>query len=277
MISICMAYYNRKKQLYKTIQSINESVVKDYELIIVDDGSVESEKLDQSELRAMTNDNTILLEVDTSKKTWYNSCIAFNIAFSVANGDKIIYQNPECYHLGDVLNFVNTYLNDSFYFSFATMGLNQPHTNIILNSNNIAEASSNIQHVINDTNYLYAGQSPDNGNTIWYNHFTYRPVYYHFTAAITKNNLYTLGGFDERYKDDTAWDDNEMLARIDRIHLNKHIIPDPIVLHMYHTPTYINSPLGGTQNCGLYYNTTLKESATKIQELDFNNYSGYLK
>ena len=45
MISIAMAYKNRRSQLIKTLESIESQSHKDVEVIIVDDGSDEEHKI----------------------------------------------------------------------------------------------------------------------------------------------------------------------------------------------------------------------------------------
>jgi len=275
MISICMAYFNRKKQLLKTLESINESSVKDYEVIIVDDGSSEEHKLDLNELKAKCNGNVILLEI--VNKNWFNPCIAYNIAFSKASGDKIIIQNPETYHMGDLLKALDDRLKGGEYYTFHTIALNETASEGLYARSNIASVSEYMQPILNSTRHLRPGENPYLGNTIWYNHKIYRPNHYHFISGITRNNLYALGGFDERYKDDHSWDDNEILVRIARLGLNKIFIENPIAIHLYHPIYFLASPLHGVQNNRLYHHTTLKERTIKFKDLNFNNYTQYLK
>lgn len=276
MISICMAYFNRKKQLYKTIESINESSIKDYEIIIVDDASEEIHQLNLNELKTMSNGNIILFRINKNKKTWYNSCIAYNIAFSVASGDQIIIQNPETFHMGDILLKVKSALTLNNYYTFHTIALNEDTTNRLYEISSIKNIAEFMQPIINSTNYVKPGHNPYDGNIIWYNHKTYRPNHYHFISAIMKDDLYKLGGFDERYQYDHSWDDNELLIRIDRLQLKKHFIDNPLAIHLYHPRFYTASPYNGQRNLALYHNTTLHETNIKLQELDFNNYKDFL-
>jgi len=275
MISICMAYFNRKKQLLKTLESINESSIKDYEVIIVDDGSSEEHKLDLNELKSRCNGNVILLEI--VNKNWFNPCIAYNIAFSRASGDKIIIQNPETYHMGDLLKALDDRLKDGEYYTFHTIALNEAASEGLYARPNIASVTEYMQPILNSTHHLIPGENPYLGHIIWYNHKIYRPNHYHFISGITRNNLYALGGFDERYKDDHSWDDNEILVRIARLGLNKIFIENPIAIHLYHPMYFLASPLQGIQNNRLYHHTTLKERTIKFKDLDFNNYTQYLK
>ncbi len=45
-VSIVITYYNRKKQFYKTLNSIAKSEFKDFEVIAVDDGSLPEERIE---------------------------------------------------------------------------------------------------------------------------------------------------------------------------------------------------------------------------------------
>ncbi len=271
-----MAYYNRKPQLLKTLDSINESSIKNYELIIVDDGSAPEHTLELAKLKKHCNGNVILIEIDPEKKAWINPCIAHNIAFSRVSGDKVIIQNPETYHMGDILKSVEENLNPTSYITYQTIAPTSEVTDLIYTKNTIAEVSAYMQSIIHNTHSV-GPNCPYNGFTIWYNHSKHRPVFYHFISAITKDNLFKLGGFDERYKDDHSYDDNEILARIDRLGLKKSIVPNPMAIHLFHKMFYNISPFNGDQNNIYYYGHTLKETCISIQELNFNNYTQYLK
>ena len=157
-----MAYFNRKQQLFKTLDSINESSFKDYEVIIVDDGSIDEHMLNMDELKTHCSGTIKLFTINRNKKFWYNSCIAYNLAFSNADGDKIIIQNPETYHMGDILSTVENNLNDSNYLTVHTLSVNESTTNEIYTKNNITEVSNYKQPIMNKT--LHIGS---NGDIIW--------------------------------------------------------------------------------------------------------------
>lgn len=271
MISICMAYFNRKRQLIKSLESISKSAIKDFEIIIVDDGSDDFNTLAIKEIPEILQSKTIIIKINKNKKTWYNSCIAYNIAFSAASGDIIIIQNPEIFHFGDVLLTASN-VTDKEYFTFHTLALNETDTNMFYEKITDDEITNFIKPIISNTTHIIPGHNPYDGQTIWYNHKNFRPNHYHFLSAITKNNLYKLGGFDERYQNDHSWDDNEFLARIDRLNLNKIFIEWPVGIHLYHPRFYTSSPYDGQYNYNLYHKTTLSEKSIKIQTLDFNNY-----
>lgn len=232
MISIVMAYYNRKPLLLKTLDFIKRSSIKDYEIIIVDDGSSPEHKLNNI-------DDIKLIEIESKEKTWVNSCIPFNIGFKEAKGDIIIIQNPECLHFRDIMKHAIN-IKDNEYITYACYSL-----------------PINWDGIIRDKNVTHDG---DEG---WYNHSIYRPVGYHFCSAITRKNLEELGGFDERFKDGIDYDDNEFLTRVKRKGLNIKIIDNPIVLHQFHyNPGYRPK---GKSNKELYQQI-LKEDKIKVNE-----------
>ena len=104
MISIVTAYFNRKKLFTKTLESFEKSNCKNFEVIAVDDGSHEEERLEDLMVKFPFL-KVIRLE---KKDRWYvNPCIPFNIGFKNAIGDKIIIQNPECFHSDDIISYVD--------------------------------------------------------------------------------------------------------------------------------------------------------------------------
>lgn len=246
MISIVTAYYNRKPQFYETLKSITNSSVKDIELIVVDDCSSEEHRLED-----LVGEFPFLKIIRLEKEDkWYvNPCVPYNIGFKEAKGDIIIIQNPECYHLDDILSYVKLNLKENDYFSFSCYSLTQENTKNLGSQTKLNFKNSGITH---------------DGGDGWYNHSIYRPVGYHFCSAIHKNNLDDLGGFDERYADGIAFDDNELLVRINRKGLNNKIVDSHTVLHQWHysSNNYQTVNAAGLieKNRRLLYDVTMKES-----------------
>lgn len=163
-----------------------------------------------------------LIRVDPEDKTWVNPCIPFNMGFSYTIGDVVVLQNPECRHEGNILQYVMDNISDDNYLAFGCISLNK-----------------------------------DGSMAMWYNHSVYRPCAYHFCSAITKKNLTELGGFDERYKDGTSYDDDEFILRVKRKGLNVMIVDTPLVSHQCHHEN--GWPINNNENVDLYRNVTLKE------------------
>jgi glycosyltransferase involved in cell wall biosynthesis len=222
MISIVTAYHNRKKLFIKTLESFQKSSFNDFEVIAVDDCSHEDERLED-----LTEKFPFLKIVRLEKKDkWYvNPCVPFNIGFKHASGDKIIIQNPECLHSDDILNFVNENLTENNYLSFGCYSLNEIQTSTILQLDEF-------KGFVNPSTYKTTRILVD-GDEGWYNHSIYRPKSYHFCTAITKKDLEELGGFDERFAEGVAFDDDEFVHRIS-LKLNIIFVDNLVAYHLWH-------------------------------------------
>ena len=223
MISIVTAYYNRKQLFINTLNSIkNQNFKGDFEVIAVDDGSFEDERLeDLLEIYSFLK----VIYLDPSKKWYKNSCIPFNIGFAVAKGDKIIIQNPECLHYSPILQYVEDNLNVNTYLSFGCFSLDKEVTDHL----GTFLVQNKIEKIMNENAY---GVKND-GDLGWYNHSVHRPHSLHFCTAISKNALDKLQGFDERFALGIAYDDNEFIQRV-RKNLKVEFVDAEIVLHQNH-------------------------------------------
>lgn len=172
----------------------------------------------------LAKDYFTVIDKDPDPKDYFNSGIAYNRAFLKAleqDPDIVIIQNAECYHAGDIIGYAEKHLTDKNYISFGCYSL--PKDSLIPPPIRWNEGAS------------YDGQSA------WYNHPVYRPVGYHFCAAITASNLRKLNGFDERFKDGKDYEDNYFLHQVRKLGLQIEITADPFVYHQWH---YIAPRLG---------------------------------
>ena len=182
---------------------------------------------------------TVIIERDEDRpgKTWSNSCIAFNRGFTRAlelEPDIVIFQNAECYHAGDLLRYAKEHLTNDNYIAFPCYSLAKDDT---------------LPPVINNRCAAFDGDSA------WYNHPVYRPVGYHFCAAITADNLRRLNGFDERFMYGKDYEDNFLLHQIQELGLKIDIPESPYVYHQWH----YSSPRKGRSNESLYKQLTQNE------------------
>ena len=265
MISIVTAYYNRKKIFEKTLQSIENSEVKDIEVIVVDDGSREEERLEDLIDRFPF---LKIIRLEKENKWYLNPCIPFNIGFRQVKGDKIIIQNPECFHKDDLIKYTLENLQDNKYLSYGCYSVNEEKTQNILNS----------ELDLKFFEFLPKRCSFD-GDDGWYNHSYLRPEAFHFCSAITKKDLYELGGFDERYAEGYAWDDNELVHRIKMKKMNINFVDHKVALHLWHYGNDENKTtfdqhsrdqnfwIKWMKNEQLFRNETLKSDRYKIKDL----------
>ncbi len=224
MISVVTAYYNRKKLFTRTLKSMLPYYGKiDFEVIVVDDGSDEAERLED-----LQTDYPFLRVIRLEKQNkWYkNPCIPFNIGFEAVKGDKIIIQNPECYHFGAILAYVDTHLKENEYLSFGCFSMDKLNTD----DDALFFDEKNIAKLIENNNRSFT----TDGDLGWYNHSKFRPEAFHFCAAMMSTDLFDLGGFDERYAKGVGYDDDELIWRIKNKKMQIKFIDDQIVLHQNH-------------------------------------------
>jgi GT2 family glycosyltransferase len=263
-ISIVSAYHNRKSQLINTLKSIKKSEeISNTEFIVVDDCSDESERIED-----LMNEFNFLKVIRLEKKDkWYhNPCVPFNEGIKEAKGDVIMLQNPECLHMGDIIKYVKENINDQNYITFSTYAIDQNKTqkisNLDLDNINIEDG---IKNIIGEFRMIGFTQE---GEEAWYNHSFCRPSYYHFVSAITKKNMDELGGFDERYAEGHAFDDDELLFRIKLMGLNLQIINEPMSIHQWHYTNLNKDEIlikKAYRNQHLYDNITRKLKSHKIR------------
>ncbi|MGL6039432.1 MAG: glycosyltransferase family 2 protein [Soonwooa sp.] len=264
MISIVTAYYNRRELFLRTLESIAKTKYDgDFEVIAVDDGSRNEERLED-----LKKDFPFLkiIYLDPTKKWYHNSCIPFNIGIRAAKGDKIILQNPECYHYGDILLKTEEELTDKDYLSFACFSLDKYTTD---NFGEVFNSEYFKNLIIQHNNAPTA-----DGDAGWYNHSKLRPHAYHFCTAITKKNINKLGGFDERFALGIAYDDDELIQRVKKI-VKIKFLDDVIVLHQNHYNPQSTSFQNKANKQYLYgLNKFLLHN--KIPILNFNKYVSFI-
>jgi len=214
-----MSYYNRRDQLDYTFQTMTESFYKDFEVIVVDDFS--NEPIDDLiEKYSQLNIKNIHMSMYGNK--WYsNPCIPYNVGFEYVEGDKVILQNPECCHIGDVISYVENNLTDDNYLSFHCY----------------ASSQADLPKIKNNEPIEFVNGKQSRG-ACWYNHQEFRPRSYHFTTALTTSNLVKLRGFDDRFAEGRAYDDDEFVFRVRNLGLNIEYVSDPYVIHQWHPKSY---------------------------------------
>lgn len=227
-----MAYYNRRKLLYNTLKSIENSKFSDnVEVIVVDDASNDNNRIED-----LVNEIKLdlkIIRVEQKDKWWMNPCVPYNIGFKHAKNDIVIIQNPECLHFGEIIEYTLNNIKENTYLSFAAYSVDEFNTNQInkINFNN-PNFRNQIGKIITP---LKNGPLLSDGTNAWYNHSEWRPLSLHFCNAIMKKDLDDLGGFDERFATGFAWDDTEFIWRIKNIKkMEIKIIDRPFVIHQFH-------------------------------------------
>lgn len=221
-ISIVMGYYNRKPQTINTLNYLENYKEYNYEVIIVDDNSTPDHQLDDI-IKIYTFPIKYIKITAEEKGNRINPCVTYNRGFKEAEGERVIIQNPECIHRGNILGYVKTNLTYDDYIAFSCYNCS---------SHDLTQELLNNISLINDPSFHKRNQFT------WYNHPIARPVHYHFCAAIMNDNLKLLGGFNEEFAKGHSFDDNEILLSIKQnLNLNiKTIDPNEggFVIHQWH-------------------------------------------
>lgn len=205
-ISIVMTTYNRSKQTYFTLTTIAKSAFKKVQVIIVDNST--TDKLNLDRLTAM---NLCIYHVIVKNKFWANPCVNYNAGFKLIKGSKIIIQNAEVCHIGDVVDYVNLNLQDNQYFVFDVPTLKNASINSRLH-----EMDTGIENYANISK-LFAG---------WYQHGKHNNRCFHFLTAITALTFRQMDGcFDYDFCAGSSYDDDEFIFRIRALEI--HVINVP--------------------------------------------------
>ena len=244
-VSIIIGYYNRKKQLFHTLKTINDSSYKNIEIIIVDDCSDNPDDILNNSYLENLNMNIKLISIKKEEKTWINPCIGYNKGISEATGDIIILQNAEVCHIGDCISYVinNLKLND--WLTFNCYGLNNFEDNEYIYSQNSNKVIYNyINNIWKEKNnyHICPGGNATFTDLVggWLNHFLYNFTSYHYFGAIFRNDLMNKmnGGFDADYANGICFDDNDFIKRLIynniRFTTNTFSETEPFVIHLYH-------------------------------------------
>jgi glycosyltransferase involved in cell wall biosynthesis len=210
-VIIVMAYKDRQYQLTQTLLSLKGE---NFEVVIVDDGSKK-----EIELPDLNFPVTVLKITD---KHWINGVPAYNKGIYYAllqKPDVIIIQNPECYHVGNIIDYARK-VKDNEYISFGCFSLDEKTTFSI--------------HDIIELSQSYNYGAVHDGQLAWYNHPVYRPLGYHFCVALTARNIFKLNGVDERFANGWGYEDNYFLHQVKSLGLKMNITEFPYVVHQWH-------------------------------------------
>lgn len=220
-ITIVMTTYNRPKQTHFTLKKISESEYKNIQIIIVDDYIEE-----QYSIEDLEKYNLHIDYVRISNKFWVNPCVNYNIGFKLIKGGKIIIQNAEVCHVGDVIDFINKNLKDNEYYVFDVLSISSLENNEILYKEKLT-----YDKIPEITKYC-------NG---WFQHTSYSNRNFHFLTAITANTFKLIEGFDYDFCVGTSWDDNEFVFRIKKNNIPikniKNDVSQIMGIHQWHAPT----------------------------------------
>jgi hypothetical protein len=185
-ISIVIAYQYDKEKLIKALDIFDEKYSKyKFEVVIIEFNSKDKFTRDD-----MNSFNFEINYFQIINKECINIGMAYNIGFKKATGDIIIFQNSECIHIGNILEFTLRNLKPQYYFNFNCYEIN--YIDNIIKSNK------------QGLNYIKRNFVPKNDNL-------------HFCNAIYKSKLYEIGGFDIKFKNGYSSEQKQLYIIIKNI------------------------------------------------------------
>ena len=261
--TVVLAYHNRLSQLAFTMRTISMSDYPDVDVIIVDDTG--EPKIDEI---TSTYPFPVRVIRPAGLKTWHNPCIAFNTGFAYAKGDVIITNQCECCHRGDVISRMMQLVDDSIYVSCQVYAASEEQTRRM----HEVPTDKSLNAWIDECVPKVPGE-PDwaHNRNGWWNHEIYRPMKYHWVAAITRANLEKMKGFDERFANGWWFEDNDFVDRSARLGLQCVINTDADVyaVHQYH-PEFSMDYDKVEVNRGVYAITSLEPSCEAKHNTVYN-------
>jgi len=194
-ISIIMTACNRSRQTYFTLQTIQNSSHKAVQVIIVDDSDADPITKEGLKKYQLYID---FISIKTKNKKWVNPVVNYNIGFEYIKGNKVVIQNAEVCHVGDVLGYMGSQMIlDNYYICDVRASKS-------LGTNDIIYTSDTKTIDIYKNNSIFG---------IWYQGQE-RLVNYHFLAGMTTNTFNKIKNFSYDYANGISYDDDDFLLKI---------------------------------------------------------------
>jgi glycosyltransferase involved in cell wall biosynthesis len=254
-ISIIMTASNRSAQTYYTFDTFARSSFKDIHVVVVDDS--DSDPLLEERLRKYPF-YIDFIKVKRQAKIWHNPCVNYNVGFQHAKGSKVIIQNAEVCHVGDILQYTADNVNEFAYHVFDVVA-----SNGFASNNRLKEFGTESLKILEHA-YLF--------QVIWYQG-VHRNAKYHFLTAMPRAIFDMIGGFSFDYSYGCSYDDNDFLLRIESknipIKTLFHNEVGVMGIHQYHIFAP-NSWDQGKENCDTLYVSKMCHYKTKREYIEIS-------
>lgn len=209
-ISIVMTSSNRRKQTLFTLSTIEKSKIKNIQVILVDDSDVDpinTEDFVENKFSFLID----LIKINRETKIWHNPVVNYNIGFQFIKGGKVVIQNSEVCHIGDVLNLVyeSSLENDNNYYVFDVKSVSS-----YVNNDIVYESNTDTVDIYNLNLFDHWYQSESNNRK------------YHFLCALNANTFSKIKEFSYDYTFGACYDDDDFLLKI----ISKHIT----IVNLFH-------------------------------------------
>lgn len=193
-ISVVMTSSNRSKQTLFTLKTIASSNIKNVQVVIVDDSDTDPLTVDLLSTFTFYID---FIKINRENKTWHNPAVNYNIGFQYIKGGKVMIQNAEVCHIGDVLQLVNYSCVDNKYYVFDVKSSKGYEANEEIYKSDVIAVD-----IYNKD--LYNG---------WYQSES-RNAFFHFLSAMQRSTFDKIKEFSYDCIFGSAYDDDIFLLKI---------------------------------------------------------------
>ena len=149
--------------------------------------------------------------------------LKINIGFKYIKCDKIILQNAEVCHIGDICKYINDELNTDRYIVFDVVTTNSYDQNELVY----------IKYSINDSDII-----SKLSNNQWYQHYKNFNRNFHFLVSFTRNVFNKFNNFSYDYFSEGAYDDNDLVLKLQSLSIEINNIKNDKTnlcgIHLYH-------------------------------------------
>jgi hypothetical protein len=168
--------------------------------------------------------------INKQNKNWINPVVNYNIGFKFIKGSKVVIQNSEVCHVGDVLGCISKNITDNNYYSFDVKAVDS------------FEGNNEIYKIKDLTPNIYSKDHIFKKDNKWY-HGRNNITNYHFLTAMTLNTFELVKNFSYDYTFGVDYDDNDFVLKIKSKNINIiNLFHDEYNLggiHLYHTSSYL--------------------------------------
>ena len=214
-----MPYHKRAGQLHNTLISFLHHYGNrtDVEVVIMEDVKNKEDSESHNLMRAVIDgfpELNIAYDMAGRLDEW-NPSRLFNAAAVKAGGEYFVITNPECFHKTDILKGLDEEFNKD------------PNVYVVCACESIREFRQFIKRF----------DELGGAHHRWYQHSEHRNVMYHFCNAISRDNYFKTGGFDERYALGMGYDDNDFLKSVLSSGIKVILRDDLHTVHQWHGRT----------------------------------------
>jgi hypothetical protein len=194
-ISIVMTASNRSNQTYFTLKTILNSSFKKIQVIIVDDSDEDPIIKEELEKYPFYID---FIYINKKNKNWVNPVVNYNIGFEYIQGSKVVIQNAEVCHVGDVLGYMGSQMILDNYYICDVRASKSLDKNDYIYSQNLNTID------IYKNNDLFG---------IWYQS-NERLLNYHFLTGMTTDTFNKIKNFSYDYTFGISYDDDDFILKV---------------------------------------------------------------